>query len=48
LVAIGLLAEAEVARLLFEAAAAWGNPNNDRAVIRYAMRAGLLHPRQRP
>jgi hypothetical protein len=41
-----LLDEAEVARLLFEAAAAWGNPNKDREVIRYAMRAGLQHPRQ--
>jgi hypothetical protein len=47
LVAIGLLDEAEVARLLFEAAAAWGNPNKDRTVIRYAMRAGLQHPRRR-
>jgi hypothetical protein len=48
LVAIGLLDEAEVARLLFEAAASWGNPNKDRDVIRYAIRAGLQHPRQVP
>ena len=48
LVAIGLLDEVEVARLLFEAVAAWGNPNKDRDVIRYAMRAGLQHPRRRP
>jgi hypothetical protein len=47
LVAVGLLDEAEVARLLFEAAAAWGNPNKDRDVIRHAMRAGLQHPRVR-
>jgi hypothetical protein len=48
LVAIGLLDEAQVAQLLFEAAAAWGNPSKDRDVIRHAMRAGLLHPRARP
>jgi hypothetical protein len=47
LVVIGLLDEAEVAQLLFEAAAAWGNPNKDRAVIRYAMQAGMRHPRSR-
>jgi hypothetical protein len=45
LVATGLLDETEVARLLFEAAAAWGNPNKDRDVIRYAMQAGMRHPR---
>jgi hypothetical protein len=48
LVVIGLLDEAEVARLLFAAAAAWGNPNKDRDVIRYAMQAGMQHPRRRP
>jgi hypothetical protein len=48
LVAIGLLDEAEVARLLFEAAAGWGSPNKDRDVIRYAMQAGMRHPRQVP
>jgi hypothetical protein len=48
LVAIGLLNQAQVARLLFEAAAAWGNPDKDRDVIRYAMRAGLQQPRSRP
>jgi hypothetical protein len=48
LVAINLLDEAEVARLLFEAASAWGSPKKDRDVIRYAMRAGLQHPRRRP
>jgi hypothetical protein len=47
LVVIGLLDEAEVARLLFEAAAVWGNPNKDRDVIRYAMQAGMRHPRTR-
>ena len=47
LVAIDLLNEAEVARLLFEAAAGWGNPNKDRDVIRYAMQAGKRHPRSR-
>jgi hypothetical protein len=48
LVAIGLLDEIEVARLLFQAAAAWGNPNKDRDVIRYAMQAGMRHPREVP
>jgi hypothetical protein len=45
LVAIGLLDEAEVARLLFEAATPWGNPNKDRDVIRHGMQAGMRHPR---
>jgi hypothetical protein len=45
LVVIGLLDEAEVAGLLFQAAAAWGNPNKDRVVIAHAMRAGMRHPR---
>jgi hypothetical protein len=48
LVAINLLDEAEVARLLFEAAAAWGNPNKDADVIRYAMQTGMQHQRRRP
>jgi hypothetical protein len=34
--AVLMLAETEVAGLLFQAAAAWGNPNKDRNVIRYA------------
>jgi hypothetical protein len=38
LVASGLLNEIEVAQLLFQAAAAWGNPNKDRDVIRYPCR----------
>ena len=45
LVAIGLLDEVEVSRLLFEAATPWGNPKKDRGVIRHAMRAGMQHPR---
>jgi hypothetical protein len=47
LVVVGLLDEAEVARLLFEAAAPWGDHNKDRNVIRYAMQAGMRHPRSR-
>jgi len=48
LVAVGLLEEIQVARLLFQAAAAWGNPNKDRDVIRYAMQAGMRHAREVP
>jgi hypothetical protein len=48
LVVIGLLDQVEVARLLFAAAAVWGNPNKDRNVIRYAMQAGMRQPRVRP
>jgi hypothetical protein len=48
LVAIGLLDEAEVARLLFEAAAAWGNPSKDSDVIRRGIQAGMRHPREVP
>jgi hypothetical protein len=48
LVIIGLLDEAEVAQQLFDAAMGWGNPKKDRDVIRYAMQAGMQHPRQVP
>jgi hypothetical protein len=46
LVAINLLDEAEVARLLFEAAAAWGNPKKGRRrnSLRHARRVGDRGP----
>jgi hypothetical protein len=48
LVAAGMLDPAEVAQRLFDAAIGWGNPDKDRDVIRYAMQAGMQHPRSRP